>query len=278
MTDRRFLASNGQVADATLKGRVQANQFVTPTPGVIATHATWLHSEPDGDVDRQLLWGDAVAIIETRGNWTFIRAEKDGYVGWVETVGIGPATEPTHRVSVRTTWAYHVPNFKVSPTLPLHFGSRLVVETLGEDWSKIAVPHGHFYLPTRQLSPINAPLDLVESARLFLGTPYVWAGNSGFGIDCSGLVQAAFHAANRTCPPDSDLQEKMAGTHIDDAQDLTPGDLIFWKRHVALVSGPGQLIHANAHHMTTIEEPVQSAIARIAQSDTGPATSMLRPT
>ena len=108
----------------------------------------------------------------------------------------------------------------------------------------------------------------------FLGHAYVWGGNSGRGIDCSGLVQAALLACGIPCPGDSDLQEAMPGTVPDTP---APGDLIFWKGHVAMVSGENAIIHANAHHMAVVEEPMDEAIARIGASDTGPVTSMLRP-
>jgi cell wall-associated NlpC family hydrolase len=51
-------------------------------------------------------------------------------------------------------------------------------------------------------------------------------------------------------------------------QDVAPGseragDLIFWKGHVAMVSDPGWIIHANAYHMAVAEEPLAEAEARI---------------
>jgi len=119
--------------------------------------------------------------------------------------------------------------------------------------------------------------DPIEVARLFLGTPYLWGGNSGRGIDCSGLVQAAFHDCGFACPGDSDLQEAMPGERLGEDVELVSGDLIFWRGHVALVAGQDMLIHTNAHHMNTVEEPVADAVARIAASDTGPVTSRLRP-
>ncbi len=53
--------------------------------------------------------------------------------------------------------------------------------------------------------------DPVAVAALFLGTPYLWGGNSRDGIDCSGLVQAALLACGIACPGDSDLQAKAVG-------------------------------------------------------------------
>ena len=57
----------------------------------------------------------------------------------------------------------------------------------------------------------------------------------------------------------------------------TAGDLVFWSGHVALASSMETIIHANAHHMAVVEEPVFDAVARIAATDTGSVTSILRP-
>ncbi|NNJ67984.1 MAG: hypothetical protein HKP54_08075, partial [Boseongicola sp.] len=47
--------------------------------------------------------------------------------------------------------------------------------------------------------------------------------------------------------------------------------------HVAISTGESTLVHANAHHMAVVEEPVEEAVSRIAASDTGPVTLRLRP-
>ena len=88
-------------------------------------------------------------------------------------------------------------------------------------------------------------------AEAFLGTPYVWAGNTGFGIDCSGLVQAALLACGIACPGDSDQQERPSAGRWPPDEPARRGDLIFWTGHVALVGGPRPLLHANGHAWTS---------------------------
>ena len=274
MTDRRLLASNGRTADAALKGQVDAERFVDPARREVA-RTSWLCRDPSGPADREVLFGDPFDVIEVQGDWTFGRAAKDGYVGWLPSDAIREATMPTHWVSVRTTWAYGSPDFKTEPLCALHMTSRLAVTSVQEGWA--ALEGGAFYVPVAHLKPISDRTDRIEAARAFLGTPYVWAGNSGFGLDCSGLVQVAMHAAGYACAADSDLQEMMPGQKLDADEPLVAGDLVFWKGHVALATGPDTIIHANAHHMMVIEESVGRAVDRIAATDTGGVTSRLRP-
>jgi cell wall-associated NlpC family hydrolase len=75
-------------------------------------------------------------------------------------------------------------------------------------------------------------------------------------------------STGRTCPRDSDMQQKI-GTAVAFAGDQTAlqrGDLIFWKGHVGFYAGAGVLLHANAHHMAVAEEPLADAVARISGS------------
>ena len=103
--------------------------------------------------------------------------------------------------------------------------------------------------------------DPVVVAELYLGAPYLWGGNSVFGIDCSGLVQAAFKDCGMLVPGDSDLQA-LAGTEVQ-MQDLRRGDLMFWPGHVAILRDARTIIHANAHHMATVIEDLAHALVRI---------------
>lgn len=229
---------------------------------------------------RELMFGEVFHRLDEGPGFAFGFAERDGYTGYVEAQMLAPMPEADHVVSARATHALDAPDIKTrGEHFPLSFGSRVSVVGTEGAWSEIATPTGvRRYVPRRHLRPLDTPMeDPVAVARLLLGAPYVWGGNCERGIDCSGLVQAALLACGIACPGDSDLQERMPGEAVALA-DLAPGDLIFWKGHVAMVSGENRVIHANAHHMAVVEEPMDVAIERIAASETGPVTSRLRVT
>ena len=120
------------------------------------------------------------------------------------------------------------------------------------------------YVPQVHLSKIGALLpDPVSVAELFIGTPYLWGGNSRLGIDCSGLVQAALLAGGMPCPGDSDQQMAALGTLLAPGTAPQRGDLLFWKGHVAMVVDAKTIIHATGHPMAVVFEPLESAIDRI---------------
>ena len=86
---------------------------------------------------------------------------------------------------------------------------------------------------------------IVEVAHQYLGVPYVWAGGSPSGFDCSGLTQYVLAKVGIDVPHSSRLQF-MSGTPVSRAQ-LLPGDLVFFGdpvHHVGIFAGGGQFIHA----------------------------------
>lgn len=50
-------------------------------------------------------------------------------------------------------------------------------------------------MPVREVDEARVRSRSIEEARALLGTPYVWGGENGNGIDCSGLVRTSFRRA-----------------------------------------------------------------------------------
>jgi len=161
-----------------------------------------------------MLLGAGFVVEDTALGWVKGHAEWDGYVGWVEARNLAAnmADEPTHRVTAIRSYAKRAPGLKdTSERIDLSFGSEVSVLSDEEGWSAVRVSEfgGTGYMPSVHLTPISHSFtDTVTVAQMLLGTPYLWGGNSAFGIDCSGLVQAALHACGMACPGDSGPQER----------------------------------------------------------------------
>jgi hypothetical protein len=272
MTDRRFLRAAEGVAHASLRGVLPVARFTEGAWHRLAAPLADLCAAPGGARDRQVLAGARFCVLIERDGWAFGFAEADGYCGWVEAGALGPDGPVTHWVAARASHLYPAPDIKVREIGPLPHLAQVNVTRTDGAWA--ITPAG--CIPLIHLRPLGDWLDSpVAAARLMLGAPYLWGGNSAAGIDCSGLVQAAFRACGRDCPADSDLQRAMPGAEVPPGAEA-PGDLVFWKGHVAMVSAPGMILHANAHHMAVAEEPLAEAEARIAAKG-DPVLRRLRP-
>ena len=229
---------------------------------------------PDGPRDRQVLFGETVTVTKDKDGWSHIEADKDGYSGYVPSRSLGPLTPATHWISAASTHVYAAPDIKSPDQMALSFASLITVTSQAGGFAQ--TPTG--YIPSTHLTPIGTHLsDPLEVAQLFMGTPYLWGGNSRFGIDCSGLVQAAFLACGRDCPGDSAQQMDALGTGLPNDPTPQRNDLLFFKGHVAIVFDQDTLLHANAFHMAVSFEPLRPALKRINAQGDGKVIRHIRP-
>jgi cell wall-associated NlpC family hydrolase len=150
--------------------------------------------------------------------------------------------------------------------------SLLAVEAREGRFAKV---EGAGWFPDIHLTPIGIfEPDPVAVAERHLGAPYLWGGRESVGLDCSGLVQQALFACGLGCPRDTDQQEGLG--RPADLADLRRGDLVFWTGHVALALDGVRVLHANAHHMAVVAEPLSEVVARIAAAGGGPPVACRR--
>ncbi|MDO9496954.1 MAG: C40 family peptidase [Nocardioides sp.] len=217
-----------------------------------------------GRADSQALMGDRVRVVRLRERWAKVVVvsqpsplDDRGYPGWVprrQLTATAPATTARRAtVTGRTAWlrtdeATPARVFRVS------FGTRLPVVGLTPDHVRVVTPTGVVRRLARSAVVVHAAGEpalapsrrsVVRTARIFLRLPYLWAGASGFGLDCSGLTWLVHRAHGISIPRDASPQSQQ-GTAVTD---LRRGDLMFYAtggqvHHVSMYVGDGMMIHA----------------------------------
>lgn len=228
----------------------------------------------------QGLLGDAVQILREENGWSFIRLERDNYLGWVVSDALWKCSVDTVRdYANRCTFtviagladAYDQPGLESPQRLgKIPFGVRVCSEKAVPGWRAVQLPGGRLWwvaqgdlvdsagLPPGNAQGIRQVLNLVSQ---FIGVPYLWGGCTPFGFDCSGLSRTFYAFLGHPIPRDADQQfnqlpvvfgEDMAALPVEQLQ---PGDLLYFgslgekqKRsvtHVALSLGGPDFIHAS---------------------------------
>ena len=263
---------------------MRAERFVEGRPARVAAPVADLRAapRPDSGLNTQLLKGALVSVFEEASGFAWIQASDDFYVGYVADTVLGPADPaPTHRVAAQRTFIYPGADLRLPRSGTLSMGAEVTVaghaETRGTRYALL--PSGEAIVEIHLCGIDTVADDYVAIAEALVGTPYLWGGASGFGIDCSGLVQLAMRMAGRLVPRNSDMQAAALGAAIDPGPDcagLARGDLVFWKGHVAIMTDARSIVHANGHTMTVAREGMREAINRIGYLYGGP-TGFRRP-
>jgi hypothetical protein len=226
----------------------------------------------------QALFGHALLVVDTDGEWHRLRGMIDGYEGWVHGGYLRPidvpeldgadAVPPYEARAFATraegdAEALHgplaaladggVPLPSVSLGCTVVAGARRLRLPLGalvaEPQTVVAgevVPFGE----RPETFPRDGAAIARTSARWFEGTSYQWGGVTPWGADCSGLVQTVFGLHGVDLPRDA-WQQALVGEAVEpDPATLVPGDLLFFSEredgrvtHVGVGIGDGRMAH-----------------------------------
>lgn len=247
--------------DVALAGSVAAARYVAPAlRSCTMPRATMRKAgDPAAVAVSELLFGEQFALFDIVGDWGFGRSMPDRYTGWIELAALGDfGPAPDRRVTARVAPVFAAPDIKAPVVCALPFGARVT----GADDGAFCALAGGGWLHLRHVAELS--LSPLSVARRFEGAPYLWGGRTPMGVDCSGLVQAAFAACRVACPRDSDQQRQALGQPVD-FDDRQAGDVVFFPGHVGLLVDADTLLHANAYWMATVIEPLADVVARGAE-------------
>jgi cell wall-associated NlpC family hydrolase len=221
----------------------------------------------------QGLLGMPVRVLGDTG-WYHIQTPDD-YTGWVHRAGItrmnkeeADAWNSAEKIVVTSHYGftYEKPDSESQSVSDVVSGDRLKWEGAEGDYYKVAYPDGRKAYISHSISQPEKEWrkalkqdasSIIATAKTLLGVPYLWAGTSAKGMDCSGFVRTTLYLHDIIIPRDAS-QQAVVGEHIDIAPDfgnLQPGDLLFFGRkataerkervvHVAIYIKEKKFIHA----------------------------------
>lgn len=245
------------------------------TYGILNISVSNLRVEPDfsSEMMTQGLMGMPVRILQ-HDDWYRIQTP-DNYIAWIHRVGVHPVTKAelaawNHSEKIVVTshygFVYSQPNQDSQTVSDVVAGNRLKWEGTKGAFYKVAYPDGREGYISRSISMpeskwrANLKQDaasIIRTAHTLMGVPYLWAGTSSKGVDCSGFMRTILFMHDIIIPRDAS-QQAYVGEHIDIAPDfgnLQPGDLIFFGRkatperkervvHVGMYIGNKRFIHS----------------------------------
>ncbi len=208
-----------------------------------------VRSEPSdtAEIVTQLLFGDYVKVMEKGKPWIKIYFPADDYEGYMDFKQLKYITEEVfeREATVKHPVLCNGHLRFLGPIGVQHiiFGSNLPNYAHG----KIKLGNDEYELnPETKITG-----NIVDTALLYLSTPYLWGGKGIYGIDCSGLTQMVAKIHGISIPRDASQQVK-AGTEVS-FDDREAGDLVFFINkkgiihHVGILVNKDEVIHAAGH-------------------------------
>lgn len=268
----------------------------------------------DDNQDSQLLYGEKIEILQENDEWFYIKAleQLDFYAknqwcpmeGWIKKSTVKEVEAfPQYNAIVSSDWAT-ILNEDDACLYVFSCGTRLLVNDSVKDESSdyytVALIDGRLAnvskkrisLNDQNLTKNEKREIVIAVASQFTGTEYRWGGRSFYdpllnrgqnsqrtGVDCSGLTNLSYRVAGIDIPRNAKDQYKYS-KHLESAQSLKTGDLIFFARtndpakimHVMMYDGKGFLLEATGGEIqknikTSVVDRLGKSLNELVQGD-----------
>lgn len=199
----------------------------------------------------QLLYGEAMEVLEGKDDWFRIRSLYDNYEGWVTWHMVQEANAEAAPLAAAFVVKDAVAVLGAgSGTIHLPMGASLAgFDPANGRLSTNGLVFKGNYNDTSVAPTVDA---IIDTARTLLFAPYLWGGKTVFGIDCSGFVQTVFRVHGLKLFRDA-FQQAEQGVPVPELTQAKAGDLAFFHNekgriiHVGMLLGPSQIIHASGN-------------------------------
>lgn len=192
----------------------------------------------------QVLYGEHFKVLESRAKWSKIRLEWDAYEGWIDNKQLVSISKEQYEAlsaapDILSADLVDFVTHSNGQLMPIPIGSCVhACDLLG---------HTH---EGNTLSDTIEKAHLVNTALLYLNSPYLWGGKTPFGIDCSGFTQMVYRLNGYRLKRDAS-QQATQGDAFSFIEECEPGDLAFFDNkegdiiHVGIVLKDNYIIHAH---------------------------------
>ena len=205
-----------------------------------------LRNEPSdkSELTSQVLYGELFKVLEHRKKWSRIRLSYDSYEGWIDNKQFQFIEENDYKTYTAKkeqlcSDLVHFITDKEHKLQPIVMGSVLSAQSLL-----------HHSFDGETLIGQKKKNQLIETALLYLNTPYLWGGKTPFGIDCSGFTQMVYRLNGYKLLRDAS-QQATQGDALSFIEESSPGDLAFFDNnegdiiHVGIIMENHYIIHAH---------------------------------
>jgi len=250
---------------------------LSSTHAVVNVSVANLRTTPShpSELATQAIFGTPVLVLKKENDWYLIQTP-DKYIAWVDAPAITFLNKAefenwqnSSKIIATVTYGiiYTSDSINSLPVSDFIAGNifQLKEDYFSNDFIKIVLPDkrqgfvkkSEFEILDIFISEHNivSSEKLINTAKQFIGIPYLWGGTSIKGLDCSGFTKTVFFLNGLIIPRDAS-QQVLAGDKVEiDEQysKLKPGDLLFFgsKRadnsdritHVGMYLGNGSFIH-----------------------------------